>query len=129
MDNSGRRPGGDACAPRLVVALFSYGTLRQPEVQLATFGRELDGALDVLVGFRLTPLTISDPDVVKLSGKAVHTIAVETGDPADRISGMLFELTQAELESGDRYEVDAYARVEVALESGRTAWAYVGSAT
>ena len=23
--------------------LFSYGTLRQPEVQLATFGRELDG--------------------------------------------------------------------------------------
>ena len=29
--------------------LFSYGTLRQPEVQLATFGREIVGYVDAIV--------------------------------------------------------------------------------
>jgi gamma-glutamylcyclotransferase (GGCT)/AIG2-like uncharacterized protein YtfP len=110
-----------------MAALFSYGTLQQPEVQLATFGRALGGTPDTLPGYRLTPLTISDAKVVKLSGKAVHTIAVATGDRADRVSGTVFELTQAELKSGDRYEVEAYARVKVTLESGRTVWAYVGA--
>ena len=109
-----------------MVALFSYGTLQQREVQLATFGRELAGIPGSLRGYRLTPLTISDPKVVELSGKAIHTIAVKS-DSDDRIEGMVFELTQAELEAGDRYEVDAYERVEVALESGLGAWAYVGS--
>ena len=109
-----------------MVALFSYGTLRQREVQLATFGRELAGTPDALRGYRLTQLAISDPKVVELSGKAIHTIAVKSSDPDDRIEGTVFELTRAELEAGDRYEVDAYKRVEVALESGRSAWAYVG---
>jgi hypothetical protein len=31
--------------------LFSYGTLRQPEVQRTTFGRELEGRPDAIVGF------------------------------------------------------------------------------
>lgn len=109
-----------------MVVLFSYGTLQQREVQLATFGRELAGTPDALRGYRLTQLTISDPNVVKLSGKAVHSIAVKSNSD-DRIEGTVFELTEAELEAGDRYEVDAYARVEVALESGLSAWAYVGS--
>jgi hypothetical protein len=110
-----------------VPALFSYGTLRQAEVQLATFGRELGGTADALVAYRLALLTISDPSVVELSGKTVHTIAVASGDPNDRIPGTLFALTAAELEAGDRYEVDAYVRIEVELESGQRAWAYVGS--
>ena len=108
-----------------MAALFSYGTLQQRKVQLATFGRELPGSADVLRRYQLTPLTINDPEVARLSGKAVHTIAVATGDPDDRIDGTVFELTQAELDAGDRYEVDAYARVEVDLESGRQAWAYI----
>lgn len=110
-----------------MTALFSYGTLQQREVQLATFGRELPGSPDALSGYRLAPLTVSDPQVVELSGKAVHTIAVATGDPGARIDGTVFELTQAELEAGDRYEVDAYSRVVLALESGRRAWVYVGT--
>ena len=109
-----------------MVALFSYGTLQQREVQLATFGRELAGTPDALRGYRRTQLAISNPKVVELSGKAIHSIAVKS-DPHDRIEGTVFELTQAELEAGDSYEVDAYARVEVALESGRSAWAYVGT--
>jgi gamma-glutamylcyclotransferase (GGCT)/AIG2-like uncharacterized protein YtfP len=108
------------------VALFSYGTLQQREVQLATYGRELEGAADVLAGYRLADLVIGDPHVVHVSGKAVHTIARATGNPADRISGIVFELTGAELAATDAYEVDSYSRLELRLASGRTAWVYVG---
>jgi len=111
----------------MTVLLFSYGTLQQREVQLATYGRTLTGAPDVLAGYRLAPLAISDPHVLSVSGKAVHNIARATGDPNDRIAGMLFELGEAELAATDAYEVDGYARAEVTLESGRTAFVYVGS--
>jgi len=108
------------------VLLFSYGTLRQPEVQLANYGRLLDGRPDALRGYRLAPLAITDPHVVRISGKAVHAIARRTGDSADVIGGMVFGLSPAELAATDRYEVDAYARVEVTLASGARAFVYVG---
>ena len=41
--------------------LFSYGTLRQPEVQRRTFGRELDGRPDAAVDG--TVFTISEADL------------------------------------------------------------------
>jgi gamma-glutamylcyclotransferase (GGCT)/AIG2-like uncharacterized protein YtfP len=107
--------------------LFSYGTLRQPEVQRATYGRLLEGRPDTLCGYRLAPLAVSSPEVVRLSGKAVHSIARRTGRTEDRIEGVVFRLTEAELESTDAYEIDAYARREVRLESGLVAFAYVGS--
>ena len=106
------------------VMLFSYGTLQLPDVQRATFGRLLDGRADTLPGFALEPLAISDPEVVRISGAAVHTIARRSGDPADLIPGVLFAITPAELESCDRYEVDA-RRIEVELASGAKAFAYV----
>lgn len=107
------------------VRLFSYGTLQQREVQLANYGRALDGMPDALTGYRIEPLTITDPEVVRLSGKAVHKIARETGDPADRVPGIVFRLSEAELAATDAYEVDGYARIEVALESGTRAFVYV----
>lgn len=45
-------------------SLFSYGTLRQSDVQLATFGRLLDGTPDTLVGYRLGKIEITDLDVI-----------------------------------------------------------------
>jgi hypothetical protein len=108
------------------VRLFSYGTLQLREVQLANYGRLLDGEPDQLVGYRLEPVVIDDLAVVGISGKAVHTIARPTGDPADRIPGIVFLLTDAELEATDAYETSAYSRVEATLESCRTAWVYVG---
>jgi len=108
-----------------VPVLFSYGTLQQPEVQQANYGRLLDGTPDALLGYRLEPLTISDPDVVRVSGKAVHTIARPSGNPEDRIDGVRFTLTEAELAATDDYEVKAYARAEIVLESGVRAFAYV----
>lgn len=106
--------------------LFSYGTLQQRAVQLANYGRELAGEPDALPGYRLDRLVIDRPDVVSISGKAVHTIARHSGHPADRIEGTVFDLTEAEFAATDDYEVEPYRRIEVILESGRTAWAYVG---
>lgn len=108
------------------IALFAYGTLRQSEVQLATCGRLLDGVPDALCGFRLERLAIADAAVVRLSGKAVHLIARATGDPADRIPGIVYRLTPAELAAIDAYEADAYARIEAPLESGAHAFVYAG---
>jgi gamma-glutamylcyclotransferase (GGCT)/AIG2-like uncharacterized protein YtfP len=111
----------------MAVFLFSYGTLQQPEVQVANYGRLLNGNPDALVGYRLARLEISDPRVIEVSGKAVHTIACATDNAKDRIEGMIFEISQEELAATDAYEVDAYGRVEVALESGRKAWVYVAT--
>ena len=107
------------------VALFSYGTLQDPRVQLATYGRLVEGVPDALRGYVLVKLVIDDPHVVSLSGKAVHTIARHSGNPEDHIPGTVLFLSATELSSSDDYEVDAYARTEVTLESGRRAFVYV----
>ncbi len=107
------------------VLLFAYGTLRLPEVQRASFGRLLDGRSDALPGYRLSPLAIGDEKVVALSGLAIHQAARPTGDPADLVPGTVFEITPAELEAADRYEVDEMVRIEAKLASGATAWVYV----
>ena len=106
-------------------ALFSYGTLRQPDVQLANYGRLLAGEADALRGYRLIPVEITDPDVVRVSGEKVHMIAVASGNPDDRVPGIVYLLSESELAATDAYETDAYARVEQSLESGRSAWVYV----
>jgi len=41
--------------------------------------------------------------------------------------GMVFDVSQAELEQADSYEVDDYKRVAVELASGQTAWLYVAN--
>ena len=110
-----------------MVALFSYGTLQQRGVQLANYGRELIGRADALIGYRLDTIIIADPHVVELSGKSVHTIARVSANPDNRVVGTVFELTDDELEATDTYETSAYARIEVVLESGRSAWAYVAA--
>lgn len=105
--------------------LFSYGTLQQRDVQLATFGRELRGTADSLVGFGQSMVRIDDPEVVKTSGKTHHPIVRHTGIESDRIAGTVFEITDEELANADKYEVSDYKRVAAPLASGRTAWVYV----
>lgn len=121
------RPPECGLSAAVDVSLFSYGTLQQAEVQLATFGRRLEGVRDSLVGYRLAPLAISSPEVVALSGADVHMIARRTGDPADLVEGVVFRISEAELAAADGYEVDAYARVEAELASGARAFVYVGT--
>ncbi|MUL64505.1 gamma-glutamylcyclotransferase [Mycobacterium sp. CBMA 234] len=104
--------------------LFSYGTLRQRDVQLTTFGRELGGSDDAIVGYRLDWVTITDPQVIETSGSDRHPILLP-GKPNDAVDGSVFEISDAELVAADDYEVDDYQRVQVPLRSGRQAWVYV----
>jgi hypothetical protein len=104
--------------------LFSYGTLRDPAVQLKTFGRLLDGEPDELVGFEQSVITIEDPEFVASSGKADHAIVRFNGRDESRVPGMVFELTDRELSAADAYEPAGYRRLAVALASGRRAFVY-----
>jgi gamma-glutamylcyclotransferase (GGCT)/AIG2-like uncharacterized protein YtfP len=105
------------------VRLFSYGTLRQAGVQMASFGRLLEGREDVLSGYRLGRLEITDPDVLAKSEARFHPIAEQS--PGDEVAGTVFAITEAELAAADTYEVSDYKRVSVRLKSGLEAWVYV----
>ncbi|HEU0162647.1 MAG TPA: gamma-glutamylcyclotransferase family protein [Rhizomicrobium sp.] len=106
--------------------LFSYGTLQQDSVQMASFGRLLKGRADTLPGYRQTLIAIGDPEVVRTSGKAYHPI-VAPGAATDSVPGTVFEITAEELAAADRYEVSDYKRVAATLASGVTAWVYIKS--
>jgi len=105
--------------------LFSYGTLRQENVQLSLFGRRLDGEPDFVAGFTLSSVTIEDPDVVGQSGLETHPILVSAVDSAAEVAGTVFLLSAEELAVADDYEVSPYVRVQAPLRSGGIAWVYV----
>ena len=113
-------------APALPL-LFSYGTLQQDSVQLATFGRLLRGRPDALVGFSLSQVAIEDPEVVRISGSGHHPIVHPISDAQARVNGTVFEISEAELAQADLYEVAAYVRVEARLASGGLVWVYVAA--
>lgn len=105
--------------------LFSYGTLQLAEVQRSTFGRVLDGRPDAIVGYELDYVTITDPQVVAVSGSNRHPILRPTAARDASVPGMVFMISSAELAAADEYEIDAYRRVSVPLRSGDQAWVYV----
>jgi len=105
--------------------LFSYGTLQYKSVQIATFGRELEGETDRLSGFKLSTIKIQDSSVVATSGDDEHPIITMTGDASDYVEGVVFDITAAELGQADSYEVSDYKRIQVQLSSGTSAWVYV----
>jgi gamma-glutamylcyclotransferase (GGCT)/AIG2-like uncharacterized protein YtfP len=96
-----------------VPLLFSYGTLQQEQVQLATFGRRLIGKGDELPGF--APASVD-----------IHANVITSQNPDSRVPGTVFEVTDAELASADTFELQfSYKRILVTLASGREAWVYV----
>jgi hypothetical protein len=105
--------------------LFTYGTLQSEEVQLATFGRRLEGHADALPAFALKTIEIHDEDFVVKSGTRIHRNLQFTGDPSDFVEGTIYSVTQQELEQADSYEPDGYKRVLVQLSSGAKAWVYL----
>ena len=108
------------------VWVFSYGTLQQEDVQLATFGRRLEGRVDALPGYATTLFEIKDAAVVATSGKSHHLMARPSTKPADEVAGMVFRFTAAELAAADTYEVSDYKRIAVRLKSGLEAFVYIG---
>lgn len=105
--------------------LFSYGTLQQDDVQKGTYGRSLTGQADSLTKYELGTVAISDLEVVRKSGLAVHPVAIFTGDETHEILGTIFEISKDELVASDKYEVAEYERVQAVLKSGRRCWVYV----
>ena len=105
--------------------LFTYGTLQDEAVQIATFGRSLAGRPAALVGYRLTMVRVEDQDFVAASGAEMHRSLESTGEASDRVEGTVLTLTGEELRMADAYEPDGYERVLVTLESGIGAWVYL----
>jgi gamma-glutamylcyclotransferase (GGCT)/AIG2-like uncharacterized protein YtfP len=109
----------------LMPLLFSYGTLQDPAVQIATFGRLLAGERDSLIGFAAGTVTRSNSD-----GVSTYQNASYSGDDLDRVPGTVFDVADHELEAADAYERGAdYVRVRARLVSGLAAWVYVHAAS
>jgi gamma-glutamylcyclotransferase (GGCT)/AIG2-like uncharacterized protein YtfP len=104
--------------------LFSYGTLQMESVQLALFGRLLDGQPDELVGFAQSLVEVEDPEFVGGGGKAQHAIVRYDGNTHSCVRGTVYELSDGELASADQYEPPPYTRVSTTLASGKRAWVY-----
>jgi hypothetical protein len=114
--------------------LFSYGTLQSEAVQLATFGRSLEGKPDQLIGYRVTLIPAGIPlgkhDVMATTGGTHHRNIEFTGIATDVVEGSVFPVTKHELEQTDAYErIADYKRVLVQLASGDSAWVYLSAST
>jgi gamma-glutamylcyclotransferase (GGCT)/AIG2-like uncharacterized protein YtfP len=109
--------------------LFTYGTLRNEEVQLDLFRRTLAGHADALPGYTLSMIEVHDHDFVVKSGTAIHRNLQFTGDPSDFVEGTVYSVTLQELEQADSYEPAGYKRALVQLRSGANAWVYLNQET
>jgi len=107
--------------------LFSYGTLRLKKVQLESFGRKLNGTKEILTGYKLEQLEITNKAVLNKSQLNFHPIAVPTQDPNDQIIGTLYEISKEELKQADLYEVNDYKRVKATFHSDKQGWVCVKS--
>lgn len=105
--------------------LFSYGTLQQQDVQLATFGRVLQGQKAAIVGYKRSLLEIMDAAVVATSGKRHHPIVCASENDDELVDGTVFLVTPEELAQADKYEVNDYERVRATLHDGGQVWVYV----
>ena len=96
--------------------LFSYGTLRQQNVQLENFGRLLDGTEDTLEKFTLKEVEITDEVVLRVSDKKFHPILSYTGNEKDKVIGTVFKITSDELLKETADEGSAIENLVEALE-------------
>lgn len=95
-------------------------------VQLSTFGRLLQGHRDELPGFEPSLVRIEDPKVAAAAGRTHHANVTFNGRKDGRVSGTVFEVTDAELAAADRHErMAGYTRIVARLASGMEAWLYV----
>ena len=106
--------------------LFSYGTLQMEDVQLATFGRLLQGERDALPLFEPSLVKIEDPAMAASLGRTHHANVTFNGRQDSLVSGTVYDVTDSELAAADEFERPfAYQRIAVILASGKRAWVYV----
>ncbi|GGD92675.1 DUF4286 family protein [Maribacter cobaltidurans] len=95
--------------------LFTYGTLKEKEVQLGVFSRLLGGFDDILHGHKISEYKVA----------GLYPTIETSQNSEDLIKGTVYVLTDEELQKADYYEGDAYERREVLLSSGKKAWVYL----
>lgn len=99
--------------------LFAYGTLKEKDVQENIFGRSLTGTPETLLGYSVQTIQIEEE-----FGVETYPIITPTNDLSDSIEGVVFELSQRDLELADTYEGKYYRRIEVQLQSKTKVWVY-----
>lgn len=99
--------------------LFAYGTLKEKDIQENIFGRSLTGAPETLLGYIVQTIQIEEE-----FGVETYPIITPTDDTKDSLDGIVYELTQKDLELADTYEGKYYRRIEVQLQSKEKVWVY-----
>jgi hypothetical protein len=102
--------------------LFAYGTLKDPEIQQNIFGRTLKGKSDTLVGYVVNEIKIEEE-----FGMVSYPIITKTDLIEDKIEGLIYEVSEMDLQQADIYEGKLYKRIEVLLESNELAWTYTAT--
>ncbi len=92
-------------------ALFVYGTLKDPDIQMHLIGRTITGTPDRLRGYRSHNI-LNYPTALPDAQGWVH--------------GVVLTVTPQEMIRFDAYEGEVYERVRVCLDSGAEAWMYRG---
>ena len=106
--------------------LFSYGSLQETGVQLATFGRRLSGERDELLRAEASLVKIENPETVAALGRTHHANVTFTSGTDVRVPGAVFQISDSELNLADAFEAAySYRRVLRRLASGTDAWVYV----
>lgn len=104
--------------------LFSYGTLQKEETQLTLFNRKLAGEKDLLIGYTISPVIITDAEFLAKGEQPNQLTLLHTGSSDDRIEGTVFIVSKEELLYADKYEPVEYKRIKVVTQSGKEAWVY-----
>ena len=68
---------------------------------------------------------LKDKNVINSSGINTHPILYYSGENKDFIEGILFKVTELEINKADIYEVSEYKRIKVKFESGNNGWVYI----
>jgi len=97
------------------VKLFAYGTLLEPDIQIAIIGRVVNGIPDCFAGYR------------KMLRQFISGIYPDLEDDlTGHVDGKVLELTAEELERCDEYEGSEYKKNVVKLTSGAEVFVYRG---
>src|SRR5215510_10570524 len=101
--------------------IFSYGTLQKENVQLELFRRVLTGTRDILKGYAIVAIEITDASFLARGEDAQQRTLVCSKNESDSVEGIAFEMSAEELHEADKYEPANYKRIKVVLASGKEA--------
>ena len=93
--------------------LFVYGTLQDPDIQKSLVGRIIFGIPAKLANYEKTTINL---------GGRVYPIVRPSENKV--VAGMVLDVTEQELARFDRYETNAYRRIQAEVEGGITVWVY-----